>query len=126
MNLPQLAEVIAWLSTAANEVATGPNRLRLHYKFGRVIDLDEARQTAANLLVILQARLDNNDWLACGHLTVADIAVYPYIALAQEGQIDLEPFPAVIAWMRRIQALPGYIGMPGMLQVEQSSCSKHE
>ncbi len=70
--------------------------------------------------------LYNNDWLACGHLTVADIAVYPYIALAPEGQIDLEPFPAVIAWMRRIQALPGYIGMPGMSQVEQSSCSKHE
>jgi len=116
----EFAEVIAWLSTAANEVAMGPNRLRLHYKFGRAIDLDAARQTASGLLAILQARLENNQWLACGHPTIADIAVYPYIALAPEGEIDLEPFPAVLAWMRRIQALPGHVGMPGMWQAEQA------
>lgn len=114
-----LAEVMAWLSTAANEVAMGPNRLRLHFKFGRVINLDESRQIASNLLNILQQRLDKHRWLAADQITVADIAVYPYIALAQEGKIDLEPYPAVIAWINRIQALPGYAGMPGMRQSEQ-------
>ncbi len=113
-----LAEVMAWLSSAANEVAMGPNRLRLHFKFGRAINIDESRQTASNLLNILQQRLDNHRWLAAGQITVADIAVYPYIALAPEGKIDLEPYPAVIAWINRIQALPGYVGMPGMRQSE--------
>lgn len=113
-----LGEVTAWLSSAANEVAMGPNRLRLHFKFGRAINLDESRQITSNLLIILQQRLDNHRWLAADQITVADIAVYPYIALVQEGKIDLEPYPAVIAWIKRIQALPGYVGMPGMWQSE--------
>ena len=111
-----LAEVAAWLSTAANEVSMGPNRLRLHYKFGRAINSEESRQTAINLLNILQGRLEKYEWLATDHLTIADIAIYPYIALAPEGRLDLESYPAVTGWVSRIQALPGYVGMPGMWQ----------
>ena len=111
-----LAEVAAWLSTAANEVSMGPNRLRLHYKFGRAINIEESRQTGINLLNILQGRLEKYEWLATDHLTIADIAIYPYIALAPEGRLDLESYPAVTGWVSRIQALPGYVGMPGMWQ----------
>lgn len=109
-----MAEVTAWLSTAANEVALGPNRLRLHYKFGRPINLEEAKQITSNLLSILQARLDQHEWLAGAQASIADIAVYPYIALGPEGKTDLAPYPAIMAWMQRIQALPAYVGMPGM------------
>ena len=111
-----LAEVATWLSTAANEVSMGPNRLRLHYKFGRAINSEESRQTAINLLNILQGRLEKYEWLATDHLTIADIAIYPYIGLAPEGRLDLESYPAVTDWVSRIQALPGYVGMPGMWQ----------
>jgi glutathione S-transferase len=111
-----LAEVATWLSTATNEVSMGPNRLRLHYKFGRAINSEESRQTAINLLNILQGRLEKYEWLATDHLTIADIAIYPYIALAPEGRLDLESYPAVTGWVSRIQALPGYVGMPGMWQ----------
>ncbi|MGJ0492815.1 glutathione S-transferase family protein [Methylobacter sp.] len=114
-----LAGVIAWLATAANEVAQGPNRLRLHYKFGRPINLDEAEQITANLLQILQAQLEQHDWLAGDQVSIADIAVYPYIALAPEGKIDLDGYSAIMAWMRRIQALPAYVGMPGMWMAQQ-------
>jgi len=113
-----LAEVVAWLSTAANEVSMGPNRLRLHYKFGRAINIEESRQTAINLLNILQERLAKHHWLATDHITIADIAVYPYIGLAPEGRLDVESYPAVTDWVSRIQALPGYVGMPGMWQCE--------
>ena len=111
-----LAEVVAWLSNAANEVSMGPNRLRLHYKFGRAINIEESRQTAINLLNILQERLAKHHWLATDHITIADIAVYPYIGLAPEGRLDVESYPAVTDWVSRIQALPGYVGMPGMWQ----------
>jgi len=114
-----LAEVVAWLSTAANEVAIGPSRLRLHFKFARTINLDESRKIAQDLLNVLQARLEIHPYLVAEHITIADIAVHPYIALAPEGRIDLEPYPAVIDWINRIQALPGYVGMPGMWQSEQ-------
>jgi glutathione S-transferase len=113
-----LAEVVAWLSTAANEVVLGPNRLRLHYKFGRDIDVEESRQISIKLLDVLEAWLENHPYLSNNQVTIADIAVYPYIALAPEGKIDLSLYPAVIAWLTRIQALPGYVGMPGMWQSE--------
>lgn len=109
-----LAQVMAWLATAANELAWGPSRLRAHYKFGRAINVTESEQITANLLNILAAQLAKSDWLALDHLTIADIAMYPYIALAPEGNIDLSAYPAIIAWLRRIQTLPGYVGMPGM------------
>jgi glutathione S-transferase len=45
---------------------------------------------------------------------IADVAVYPYVALVPEGQVDLAPWPALVRWLGRVQALPGYVGMPGM------------
>ena len=113
-----LADVVAWLSTAANEVSLGPNRLRLHYKFGRDINIEESRQISIKLLDILQARLEKQPYLTTDRVTIADIAVYPYIALAPEGKIDLSLYPAVTDWLCRIQALPGYVAMPGMWQSE--------
>jgi glutathione S-transferase len=68
----------------------------------------------SGLLNILQSHLEHHRWLAAENITVADIAVYPYIALAPEGDIDIELYPAVIGWPARIQALSGYLGMPGM------------
>lgn len=109
-----LADVIAWLSTAANEVSLGPNRLRLHYKFVRAINLDESRKTAELLLQVMEDRLEKHQFLATDQVTIADIAVYPYIALAPEGNIDLNLYPVVKAWLSRIQGMPGYVHMPGM------------
>jgi glutathione S-transferase len=111
-----LADIVDWQSTAANEVSLWPNRLRLHYKFGRDINIEESRQISIRLLKILQARLEMHPYLASDQITIADIAVYPYVALAPEGRIDLSPYSAVTAWLSRIQALPGYVAMPGMWQ----------
>jgi glutathione S-transferase len=120
-----LADVIAWLSTAANEVSLGPNRLRLHHKFGRVINLDESTRTTETLLQILGARLEKHPYLVADHATIADIAVYPYIALSPEGNIDLNGYPAVTAWLSRLQALPGYVDMPGTWRAQQEDGFTH-
>lgn len=116
--LPQdavgMSRVMAWLSTAANEVARGPSSLRIYYKFGRPIAMDDAQQVTATVMQILEAQLQTTDWLAADNITIADIAVYPYIALAPEGKIDLTPYPAICRWLSRIQALPNYVGMPLM------------
>lgn len=109
-----LAKVMSWLSTAANEVARGPNALRLHHKFGRALNVEEAKQITTGLLNILQSHLEHHRWLAAENVTVADIAVYPSITLAPEGDVDIEPYFSVIDWLARIQALAGYVGMPGM------------
>lgn len=108
------ADITAWLSTAANEVARGPSALRIHYKFGRVINLDEAVAVTENLLKILNQHLADREWLATDTITIADIAVYPYIALANEGKVDLTPYIHIENWMGRIEMLSGFVAMPGI------------
>lgn len=108
-----LALVMQWVSTAANDVARGPNDARLHDLFGYKLDVDKARVHARKLLDVLDAHLAQRTWLELDHPTVADVTVYPYVALAEQGGVVLAPYAAVQAWMTRIQKLPGYIPMPG-------------
>lgn len=111
-----LAQITAWLSTAANEIANGPALLRVHHKFGRDIDLARAQQTADKVLGIIDRHLQSQDWLVGDTVSIADIAVYPYLALAPEGGIAIGEYANIIAWFQRIRALPGYVAMPGMWQ----------
>lgn len=108
------AEITQWLSTAANEIAHGPGALRAHYLTGRAINVQEAEQITQSLLNILNARLRDHDWLVTDTITIADIAIYPYIALAHQGKIDLTPFEFVTNWLKRIQTLKGFVAMPGI------------
>ena len=41
--------------------------------------------------------------------TIADVALYSYVARAPEGNVDLSAYPAVNAFLRRIEALPGFV-----------------
>lgn len=110
----QAAQVSAWLSTAANEVVRGPNALRLHHKFGRVINLEEASLITHNLLELLNQHLAQHNWLATAKISIADIALYPYIALVHEGQVDLAPFVHVKNWLGRIELFSWFVTMPGI------------
>ncbi len=108
------ANITAWLSTAANEIARGPNALRLHHKFGRAINVDEATSITSNILHVLNQYLEHHEWLANNTISIADIAVYPYIALANEGNVDLTPYMYVENWLGRIEMLFGFVSMPGI------------
>lgn len=111
----QLGEIMAWLSTAANEIAHGPNLLRLNRKFGRVIDVDRASLLTANTLKVIDAHLENRQWMVGRSVSIADLALYPYIALSPEGGVDLATFPNILRWIGAIRDLPGYVDMPGMI-----------
>ncbi|MDP3333763.1 MAG: glutathione S-transferase [Methylococcaceae bacterium] len=111
-----LAQIAAWLSTAANEIFHGPAKLRVHHKFGSNIDTVTARQTAEKVLGIIDRHLQSRDWLAGDKVSIADIAVYPYLALAPEGDIDIGTYTNIVAWFQRIRTFPGYVPMPGMWQ----------
>ena len=49
------------------------------------------------------------DWLALDRPTIADIACYPYVKRAPEGGLSLAEYPAVKAWLKRCEALPGWL-----------------
>jgi glutathione S-transferase len=109
-----LADITAWLSTTANEVARGPNNLRLFHKFGRNINLEDAEQVSNTLFNVIENHFSQHEWLVNNQVSIADIALYPYIALAREGHVNLDNYPATTQWLKRIQALPNYVSMPGI------------
>jgi glutathione S-transferase len=108
------ALVSQWLSTAANEIQHGPATARLVDKFGFPFDKAAALAKADFILPLLDRHLASREWLELGHPTIADTAVFPYVALAGEGGISLEPYPHIRAWIARIKALPNFLSAPGV------------
>ncbi|MBV6621384.1 MAG: glutathione S-transferase [Rivularia sp. (in: Bacteria)] len=106
--------VTQWLSTAANEIARGPADARVGTKFGFGINVDIARQKAEKILPAIEKHLRLHEWLALDYPTIADIACFPYIALAPEGGVSLDKYPAINQWCDRIKKLPNFIEMPGI------------
>jgi glutathione S-transferase len=110
-----MAQVIRWLSTAAGEVRQGPEHARLYYVFGVTdINIDRATQKSKFILTQLNEQLSTQTWLEFEHPTIADIAVFPYVALARDGKIDLDAYQHVLTWIDRVKQLPGYIPMAGV------------
>jgi glutathione S-transferase len=103
------AFVQRWLSVAAGEIAYGPCAARLVTVFGAKFDADEVIARAHRILKLIDAQLSQNSWIAAGHPTIADVALYSYIARAPEGNVDRSGYRHVSAWLARVEALPGFI-----------------
>ena len=104
----QAAQVQRWLSVAAGELAYGSAAARLITVFGAKRNPEEVIARGHALLTILEPMLAEQDWLVAGRPTIADVALYSYTARAPEGNVDLEPYPAVRQWLARVEALPGF------------------
>ena len=63
-------------------------------------------------LAVMEHQLANEPFLAARRYSIADIALYGYTHVAGEGGFDLAPFPAVTAWLARVEAQPRYVRMP--------------
>lgn len=109
-----MGEVQKWLSFSVHDIANGFLPARALVIFNREGDLEGAEALSRDALAVLEDHLKDHDWLACGRPTIADIACYPYTALLEEGRLSLEPYPAIRAWFGRVEAQPGYVGMPGL------------
>jgi glutathione S-transferase len=62
-------------------------------------------------LAVLERRLAVADWLAGDAFSVADISLYAYTHMADEGGYDLAAFPAIQRWLRRVVALPPHVAI---------------
>lgn len=103
------AAVQKWLSVAAGEIAYGPAAARLVTVFGAPYNAKEVIARAHVILKRVDDVLAKGAWLAAGHPTLADVALYSYIARAPEGFVDLSDYANVRAWLQRIEALPGFV-----------------
>jgi glutathione S-transferase len=105
------ARVQRWLSVAAGELAFGPSAARVIALFRRPDDPAPAVRRAEVLFGVMDETLAHGGWLAGDDATLADVAMYSYTACAPEGGIDLAPYPNLRAWLRRVEALPGFVPM---------------
>ncbi len=105
------AKVQRWLSVAAGQISSGPATARLITVFGAGYDAADAIKRAHALLQVMEDELANSAFLAGDKATVADVAAYTYVAHAPEGNVSLEEYPNVRAWLARVEALPKFVGM---------------
>ena len=104
------ADVQRWLSVAAGQIAFGPAAARLVTVFKAPFNADEVIRRAHAILALIEAELGGKDWIAGGaHPTIADVALYSYIARAPEGNVDLSQYPAMLGWLNRVETLPGFM-----------------
>lgn len=106
------AQVQRWLTVAAGLVAFGPAAARLVTLFRGSFDAQEVIGRAHRLLAVMEGEVAGRDWLAGPAPTLADVAVYTYVAHAPEGNVSLDDYPNVRAWLARVEALPGFVAMP--------------
>ncbi|MCA1368517.1 glutathione S-transferase [Bradyrhizobium sp. BRP14] len=111
--LPEDAEGAAavqrWLSVAAGQIAHGPAQARLINVFKAPYRPEEVIARSHAILELIEAALKNRSWIAADRPTIADVALYSYVARAPEGDVDLQRYPNIRGWLERIEALPGFV-----------------
>lgn len=79
--------------------------------FPRPGDLDLRRASGREALKAMERHLREREYLVGGRFSIADIALYAYTHVAHEAGFDLEPLPAIRAWLERVEAQPGIVPM---------------
>ncbi|MDO9617306.1 MAG: glutathione S-transferase [Pseudomonas sp.] len=105
------ARIQRWLSVAAGQLAYGPASARLITVFGAALNAEDVIARSHALLKVMDGELASSPFLAGTAATIADVANYTYIAHAPEGNVSLQAYPNVRAWLERVEALPGFVPM---------------
>ena len=107
------AEVQRWLSVAAGKIAYGACAARLITVFEAPFDADEVIGRAHATLTAIEQTLAIRRWIAGTPApSIADVALYSYIKAAPEGNVDISPYPNVLAWLNAFEQLPGFLPFP--------------
>jgi len=106
------SRVQRWLSIAAGELRYGPAMARLMALWSASGDRAQVDAISSRILQFMNTHLAQRSFLELDHPTIADLACYAYVAHAPEGGISLTPYPAVEAWLRRVEQLPKFTPMP--------------
>ena len=96
---PYLGAAFFWLT-----LVKGGRELQMHA-------LEDWMEKGYQAFGVMEKHLATHDFVAAGHYTIADIALYGYTHLAHECDFDLQAFPAIRAWLNRIVDQPGHVPM---------------
>lgn len=59
----------------------------------------------------MEQHLSENDYFVAGRYTLADVVLYAYTHVAEEGEFDLSGYPAIREWFKRVEGQEGYVGI---------------
>jgi glutathione S-transferase len=78
---------------------------------GKERELEERRARAYAALDIMERHLADRIYFVGERFSIADIALYAYTHVAEEGDMSLARYPAIGAWLARVSAQPGHIAI---------------
>ncbi|AXA43876.1 glutathione S-transferase family protein [Rhizobium leguminosarum] len=119
----EAARVQQWLSFSGRLTAS-LGAARLHEMLLRPGDIGALQSQGIAALRELEAGLVEQGlrgmrFLAADRPTIADIACFPYVALAPDGGVTLDAYPAIRLWSRALRALDRFIEMPGIHRLHE-------
>ncbi len=77
----------------------------------RRADYEAKQQGGYKALTVMENQLRKTPYLVGEHLTTADISLFAYTHVADEGGFDLRHYPAILAWLDTIKNTPNYLTM---------------
>ena len=69
------------------------------------------REAGEAALKLMEKHLEARDWFVAGHMTLADICLFPYTQVADEAGFDMIHYPRIKNWLERVKGQPHYIPM---------------
>ncbi len=112
------AEVLKWMFFEQNihEISIAEARF-----IKRFMDSDHPRQSELPLklekgnkaLAVMEQHLSDNPFFVARRCSIADVALFAYTHVAEEGGFDLSRYPAIGAWIDRVLEQPGFTPMSG-------------
>lgn len=96
---PYIAVARFWL-----KIMKGGRELKAHL-------LDDWWERGYQALAVMEKHLETRDFFAAGRYTIADIALYAYTHVAEDGEFEFTDFPRIRMWMERVRNQPGHVTM---------------
>ena len=75
-------------------------------------ELPRLQQRGNDALAVMEQHLRQRTYLVAERYSIADIALYAYSHVAADGGFDLARYPAIQAWLARIESQPRFVRMP--------------
>ncbi|WP_394688119.1 glutathione S-transferase family protein [Hoeflea sp.] len=117
------ARIAQWLAFSSRLTASlgGARLSEMLLRPGDLKALQKAGTLALRELeaALFEQHLRGMQFLVSDRPTIADIACFPYVALAPDGSVSLDPYPGIRKWMRSLRALDGFIEMPGIHRLHE-------
>ena len=103
------AQVHRWLFFEQTQIYPTAGGLRFLVGTGRIPADSAPAGPSVQALKLLEGHLEDNDFLVGGRYTLADLALYGYTHCAGEGGLEMDRFPAIQRWLKRVEEQPGHM-----------------